>query len=416
MSGGEGGARIKIDADAAPYVAAAEKAAKSTEKIGDVWGQIGQAIEGGVGRLSKLNVATLAVAGVTALVATSYDAWLQKLERAAELTDKIRNASGGEGRVGGAMRQSLAGLEGSLSLEDRVGVVAAYASKRPKSGHVEQLNVARAAMDADAAGMDAKRFGGLMGDLQPFGEQSADLAAQLLYRTGDKAEESAALLTSIRQRSGAGDAQQALGLILGAGGTDGGLEAIQQGWQTYQAQGRKGGFATSFARSPLSLVPDLAQRPVIDQVLARQDDGAREAGQTAGFLERQRLHQLTDPVTFGEHLAKSQENRRETKNWTDRARTAASNAITESYVDQDADKSLFGIRARFTSTALADLHITDLDDDPSRRAAGATYRNRNAVPQDAQAVSVLSQILTELRSQRRPTIPGDSGNQDEPRK
>jgi hypothetical protein len=424
--GGEGGARIKIDADAAPYVAAAEKAAKSTEKIGDTWSTIGQQIDLGVGRIGKLNMATVAIAGATALVSATYSTWISKLERAAALTEKIRAASGSEGRVSGDMRASLADLKGTLSLDDRASVAADYASRRPSSSTQEQIAVVRAALTADAAGLDAKRFGGLMGELQPFGKQAADLSAQLLQRTGGKAEESAALLTEIRQRSGAEDAQSSLGLILGAGSIDGGLDTLKSGWQTYLAQGRKGGFGTAFTRSPLSLVPELKQRPVIERLLANKSAGDQDAGRTAGTLDDLRLANEANPLKRAENEAKSQESDTEIANWKKKAQQAEAKRAAAAKFTEEADKSpvpVFmesgaGLYRIFSNTY--DKYKEVRDGQPTAPPMGAASQ---ADPQADPQVTALQQVARLIAEQTkalappkpRPVVPGGFSSQDEHR-
>lgn len=403
----DGSTTIIIDADAARFLAQAAKASKATQKIAEDAKGIGKEMSYAedvvgelFGTLTKVGAATVAIGSAGKVVTGVYDNWLDRLQKALDLQNKLQGGIQGAANASGStdtarLRSQLANLGGTLGLETRSKVAATYARAAPGASDSDIIAAVRDADKASQAGINAEEFASARASLRGLGGAAGDTAAAVLAGGGEQSGEIISLLSDIANKLSPQQAQQATPALLAAARTPGGVGLLRQGLDTFVNNGLQGDFLSQFMTPRTGLVPGIGNARTLAATQAAIRAGV---GPLAG-LDALANTANADPLTQGINIDAASRAAQESATLRERSASA---------LRQQADERLRGVYGRdlpeflrpsFLPSAIATVS-PDLFMDPAARAEAGRYRQSYASADQLEAGGLAAAIEENTRALR----------------
>ncbi len=306
---------LKLDADAARYVAEIVKAVEKTKGLGDGakaardhFASAGDLIEAGTAKLGRMVSGAGILAAASAVITAEYRAWRDHLEAAEKvsvsLADRLRGAAGSMAELSKipGMTQRIMDMKSPLNQGQRASAALAARDANPNLSPDDLIGAVRSASVGHALNISPEEMGAGYGKLfKSFGSEAGDVAGLLHQRDTKNAPAAIDLLRQIGQDGG--DAKSSLSLVSAAGRTEGGLGALtelQSKYRQYRVAESGGGTFDQWARKQSEFTVGEEHRQGFRDTLSQYsaEDKLIGRGSHAGYLIQQdRAIRQADPDT-----------------------------------------------------------------------------------------------------------------------
>ncbi len=363
---------LKLDADAARYVAEIVKAAERTKDLGkgaketkDYFTQAGDAIEQAGTKLGKMaTIGGLVAVGVAAAT-KGYFEWVAALERgekaAKSIVDALRGAahSASDLKDLGNIRDQIMGMNSPLSMDQRVAAVNSFRQNAPGASSGSAINAVRAASQADIAGMDATQFAGHVGKLTNagLGNHAGDIAAFLTQRGGAQGGAAIEEMASLGIDAGSGGAVDALGYVSAAAATPGGMGVMSTIHAQWMKQGKPGTFAKFAATAGFNAL-GIDQMPTQKAIQSRLDAENAAAANVNGYLGQQAGEVMKSPIDLTRITTRAVNARTEADDYRQRGESASNKELEAAMNRNFSTNTTGGVGFSMAPSLMRDLGIT----------------------------------------------------------
>lgn len=375
---------LKIDADAARYIAETIKAAEKSKELGKgakeaktEFAGMGDILEAGVAKLGRMVSAAgiYAAAGAAVVkVWTDYAAALERGDKAAKsIADALRHATGSAGDLKslGSARDQIVSMPSSLQLEQRVSAYGAFRGNAPNATSAQAVAAVRAASQAHVAGMDSTEFAGAQGKLhEAYGDQAGDATAFLLQRGQAQGGAAVDEMAELSAKIGPEKAREALGLVSAAARTRGGLGVLSPLVSSYIQRGARGSF-TDYAATAGRGEVSAEQLPILKQVQGRIDAERSASGNLKGYLQGQAIQGMSTQIDQSRLATEMINARTESDSYELRAETASTEALKKAQRENFDNATKGGVGIPFAARSARLLGFAPNPSDARREAVQA---------------------------------------------